>query len=306
MLWPRHVGCRIMGYVRNLEEVLVHETATLSVDGSPTLAYEYWLPDEPPEAVVAYVPGVGGHSSQPTYRYFVDFLVETGRAAYGLDLRGFGRSEGRRGHVDVWQSYIDDVAALVAAIRQAHPELPLFLFGQSLGGLIALEYALADQRLAGVVACAPALAQPNVPSWMPPIVRTLAKMMPTLSVNPKLDLALFTRDHAEVKNLKADPLRYPKVTVRFVVEFEAAIERVQANAHQLSVPLLIIVGSDDAITPPHGSREFYDHVEAENKTLTIYDGGYHQPILDTNRDKVLADLGNWVTKHQQPQASPNL
>lgn len=275
----------------------MHETATLIVEGSPTLAYQYWLPDEPPEAVVAYVPGVGGHSGQPTYRYFIDYLVGTGRAVYGLDLRGFGRSEGRRGHVQDWQEYIDDVATFVAAIRQTHPDLPLFLFGQSLGGLIALEYALADQLLAGVIASAPSLAQPNLPVWMAPTVRALAKVKPTLSVNPKLDLAAFTRDLAEVEKLKADPLRHPKVTARFAVEFETAVGRVQANAHRLSVPLLIIVGSDDAITPPRGSQEFCDHVAAEDKTLTIYDGGYHQPILDTNRAEVLTDIGNWITIH---------
>jgi alpha-beta hydrolase superfamily lysophospholipase len=284
---------------------VVHETDTLVGRDSLTLTYQYWLPDEPPDAVVAYVPGVGGHSGQPTYHYFVEYLIETGRAVYGLDLRGFGRSEGRRGHVEDWQDYIDDVATFVAAIRQAHPELPLFLFGQSLGGLVALEYALADQLLAGVVASAPSLAQPNVPAWMPPTVRALAKVKPTLSVNPKLDLAAFTRDPVEVKKLEDDPLRYPKVTVRFAVEFEAAVERVQSNAEQLSVPLLIIVGSDDAITPPRGSQEFYDHVGTEDKTLTIYDGGYHQPILDTNRDKVLADIGNWITIHQQPKTPPH-
>jgi alpha-beta hydrolase superfamily lysophospholipase len=284
---------------------LVHETTTLNVEGSPTLAYQYWLPDEPPDAVVAYVPGVGGHSGQPTYRYFVDYLVGTDRAVYGLDLRGFGRSEGRRGHVEDWQDYIDDVAVFVTAIRQTHPELPIFLFGQSLGGLIALEYALTHGFLAGVVASAPSLARPNVPAWMPPTVRALAKVRPTLSVNPKLDLAAFTRDSAEVKKLENDPLRYSKVTVRFAVEFEAAVERVRTNAEQLSVPLLIIVGSDDAITPPRGSREFYDRVAAEDKTLTIYDGGYHQPILDTNRDEVLADIGNWITSHRQPKTTPS-
>ena len=276
-----------------------HETTTLAVGTSLALVYQSWLPDDPAEAVVAYIPGVGGHSGQPTYRYLIDYLLGTGRAVYGLDLRGFGRSEGRRGHVEDWQDYVDDVAVFVAAVRQAHSELPLFLFGQSLGGLIALEYAMADPLLAGVVASAPSLAQPNVPAWMPPTVRALAKVKPTLSVNPGLDLAAFTRDPVEVGKLRADPLRHPKVTVRFAVEFEAAVERVQTNADRLSVPLLIIVGSDDAITPPRGSEEFYNNASPEDKILTIYDGGYHQPILDINRDAVLSDIGNWITDRQR-------
>lgn len=73
----------------------------------------------------------------------------------------------------------------------------------------------------------------------------------------------------------------------------------------MSVPLLIIVGSNDAITPPQGSQEFFSRVAATDKTLTIYDGGFYQPIRDTNRDEVLPDLGDWITNRQRPEPSSN-
>ena len=105
--------------------------------------------------------------------------------------------------------------------------------------------------------------------------------------------------------LEADPLRHPKVTTQFAVEFEAAVERVQSSVNEMSVPPLIIVGFDDAITPPQGSQEFFSRVVATDRTLTIYDGGFHQPILDTNRDEVLADLGDWITNRQRREPSSN-
>ena len=110
---------------------MAHVQASLTAADSVSLAYRYWLPEGPVAAVVAFLHGVGGHAGQPTYRYLIDHLVGTDRAVYGLDLRGFGRSEGRRGHVERWQVFIDDVALFLATVRAAHPAEPLFLFGQS-------------------------------------------------------------------------------------------------------------------------------------------------------------------------------
>ncbi len=79
---------------------MTHGRALLAASDSTPLTYQYWIPDTPTEAAVAFLHGVGGHSGQPRYRYFVDYLVDTSRSVYGLDLRGLGRSAGRRGHVD--------------------------------------------------------------------------------------------------------------------------------------------------------------------------------------------------------------
>jgi alpha-beta hydrolase superfamily lysophospholipase len=164
--------------------------------------------------------------------------------------------------------------------------------------LIALEYAIeAGSDLDGVIVSAPALAQPNVARWVPPLLRALAKVAPTLAVNPKMDLGAFTRDRDEVAKLEADPLRYPKVTSRLAGEFEAAVARVQANAHRLEVPVLIVVGQADAVTPPNGSKTFFGNVSIDDKTLKAYEGGFHQPILDTNRDESLSDIRTWIHAH---------
>ncbi len=277
---------------------MANRDGTLTASDSTLLFYRYWLPDEPPDAVVAYLHGVGGHSGQPTYRYLIESLVSSRRAVYGLDLRGFGRSEGRRGHVDNWRSYLSDVSAFLAAVRHQHPQVPVFLFGQSLGGLIALEYAIeADRRLSGVIVSAPAVAQRDAPIWLHAMVHGLSKIAPTFSVNPHVDPAAFTRDPAEVERLVADPLRHPRVTARFAVEYEAAVDRVLSEAPLLNVPLLVVVGSADTVTPPQASQSFYDRVVIEDKTLKVYDGGFHQPILDIDRKEVLSDIGRWITDH---------
>ena len=270
----------------------------LSAADSTRLVYRYWLPRDDPKAVMAFLHGVGGHSGQPTYEYFVESLADSGRAAYGLDLRGFGLSGGKRGHVNRWRDYIDDVGLFLDEVRAENPGKPLFLFGQSLGGLIALEYA-ADtaDHLDGVVVSAPAVTHRDVPAWLPAVVRTLARIAPTVSVDPKVDAAGFTRDAADVTRLQQDPLRYPRVTARFAAEFDDAVSRVLTITDQIKVPLLVLVGSADPVTPPDTSRRLLDLVGAEDKELKVYEGGYHQPILDIDREQVFDDIDTWLADH---------
>jgi alpha-beta hydrolase superfamily lysophospholipase len=137
------------------------------------------------------------------------------------------------------------------------------------------------------------------------MVRALAKVAPTLPLRTKIDVEACSRDPSEVAKLQTDPLFYPKVTVRFIVEFDAAVSRVEANAHRINLPLLVLVGSADAIIPPQASIELCNAAGTEDKTLKTYEGGYHQPILDTNRDEVLSDIGAWISTHTETTPSAN-
>lgn len=288
------------GAIWPLEDVVSQRTGELVGSDSVRLVYRWWRPDGVvPGEVVVFLHGVGGHSGQPTYEYFVDFLVSSGRAAYGLDLRGFGLSDGRRGHVDSWSDYIDDVSLFVDLVAAEHPGTPIFLFGQSLGGLIALEYA-ADSGLplSGLMVSAPAVAHPDVPAWLPTVVRALARMAPTVSVNPRVNVAGFTRDPEDVARLQQDELSYRKVTARWAVEFDKAVDRVLGKAEQVTMPVLVLVGSSDPVTSPDASRNLMELVGAEDKQLIVYKDGYHQPILDIDRQQVFKDIGTWINDHR--------
>ena len=269
---------------------------------STRLVYRWWHPDgdDAPGEVVAFLPGVGGHSGQPTYEYFVDFLVKSGRAAYGLDLRGFGLSDGRPGHVDSWSDYIDDVRLFVDVVAAELPGTPVFLFGQSLGGLIALECA-ADGGLPlnGLVVSAPAAGHPDVPTWLTTVVRAAARVAPTVSVNPRVDVAGFTRDPADVARLQQDELSHRRVTACFAVAFDDAVGRVLGKVGQITMPVLVLVGSDDPVISPDVSRNLIELVGAEDKRLIVYENGYHQPILDIDRQQVFHDIDAWINDHRR-------
>ena len=114
------------------------------------LYYKTWLPEEQPKATLVIVHGAGEHIDR--YQNVVNGLVASGFALAGYDLRGHGRSEGRRGHINSWDEYRGDLREFIKMTRQMLPEMPLFILGHSLGSLIVLDYLIYHQEgLSGAI-----------------------------------------------------------------------------------------------------------------------------------------------------------
>ena len=100
--------------------------------------------------VVAIVPGFNSHSGY--YGWVAEQFVAQGLAAYAVDLRGRGKSDGERFYVQQFADYVSDVADLVKLAKAREPGLPVFLLGHSAGGVVACIYTIENQAgLAGLV-----------------------------------------------------------------------------------------------------------------------------------------------------------
>lgn len=275
-----------------------HSTGTLQSADGLELYYQRWYPEPEPLASIAIQHGIGGHSGQSTYTHLINHLVPLGYALYGLDLRGHGRSEGRRGSINSWEDYRSDLRLLLKTIKGTGSDQPVFLLGQSLGGLIVLEYALRyHPDVQGVIASAPALSVPNMSPVLATLLKPLSAVLPHLVMNPSFDLSGVSRDPEEAQKLLDDPLTDPRLSPRLALETLSALEWTQAHAADLQVPLLLIHGAADPITPPQGSLAFFKNVKIEDKVLKLYEGGYHQAFIDSNREQVLADVAEWLDQH---------
>jgi alpha-beta hydrolase superfamily lysophospholipase len=214
-------------------------------------------------------------------------------------MRGNGRSPGQRAYLRSWREYREDLHAFLQRLRAWEPaELPLFLLGNSLGGLVVLDYALHySESLAGVIAAAPALGKVGVPPALMSLGRVMSTILPRFSLQVGMDLTGLARDPSVVEALLADPLFHRRGTARLSTEVTAAITRVQAGAADFSVPLLILHGSADRMVPPDGSREFFAKVRHPDKELREYPGAYHVLFADLNSGEVLEDLARWLDSH---------
>src|SRR4051794_27013150 len=96
------------------------------------IAYQSWLPQDPPRGVVVIAHGVSEHGGR--YRYVVETLLPQGFAVYAIDHRGHGRSSGSDAQIDRLAHVVADLDTLIDRVKADHPGLKLFLLGHSMGG----------------------------------------------------------------------------------------------------------------------------------------------------------------------------
>lgn len=273
-----------------------HSTGTFRGFGGVELFCQRWRPEGAVSATLVLAHGYQDHSDR--LLPLAQHLVPRGYAVYSFDLRGHGRSPGQRGHIDSWADYREDLRAFLAYAEAQQPGRPLFLGGHSLGGLIALEYALRQpEGLRGVIALAPALAAEGSALQIA-IARAASRLFPRLSQPLKLEMAAIARDPAIVRAHERDPLRHGRATARWGTEFFATIDWCQAHAPSLRLPLLLLYGDADRIVLPEGSRRFFAAVTFPDKERHEYAGAYHLIFDDTNRQEVLGDLTGWLERHR--------
>ena len=257
-----------------------------------------WLPGGKSRAALVLAHGFGDHSGR--YSRVVEALVPRGYAVYAFDQRGNGRSPGQRGWVKEWKEYREDLRLFLDHVGRQAGELPLFLWGSSVGGLLALEYAMHyPAGLAGVIASGPTLAPVGISPFLRWLGRVLSNILPRVSVNARLDATGISRDPAVVAAYRNDPLVHNLGTPRLSTEIAAAMERAHANAGELKLPLFMLFGQEDRIAPPHRNREFFDNVSSPDKEIHEYAGGYHEPHNDIHSARVLGDIEHWLSRHLQ-------
>ncbi|HQE94158.1 MAG TPA: lysophospholipase [Anaerolineae bacterium] len=258
--------------------------------------YQAWLPETECKAVLLVVHGLAEHSGR--YMNVVNHFVPLGYAVYGIDHLGHGKSEGTRVYVERFADYTDTLKIYFDMIRAWHPHKPIFLVGHSMGGLIGAAYLLEHQdELAGAVLSGPLVKMGGVS----PVAVFMGKLLSTLT--PKAGLMALaaegvSRDPAVVQAYVNDPLVYTgKMTARLAAELIKAVQRVNDEAATITLPLLIVQGSEDKLVDPAGAKLLYDTVSSSDKTLKIYAGFYHEVFNEPEHEQVLSDVEAWLAAH---------
>jgi alpha-beta hydrolase superfamily lysophospholipase len=282
---------------------VVHDTGALESADGLRLFTQSWSTDHVRSATVL-VHGFGEHSTR--HAEAAVELARNGHAVHAFDLRGHGRSGGRRCFVRSFNEHVDDVHACVESVRRSRPGVPLFLLGHSLGGLIAGLYA-ADARaeLDGLILSAPAVVLGSDYSRL--------KVMTTLvcgSVLPRMPTVRFrsssiSSDPKVVSDYEVDPLvfhgRTPARTASSIVR---SMRRLSESAGRIVVPLLILHGDSDRVAEIEGSRRLHGQVASEDRTLRIYDGMWHELMHEPGQAIVMKELLEWLGERSPEQGVP--
>ena len=277
------------------DSAVVTEGSINSADGTK-LAYRAW-PLSGAKITFAVVHGLGEHSGR--YERFARGMAPYHMATFAVDLRGHGKSDGRRGHVDSWAQWVDDAAAFVAHV-ESQTEGEVVPLGHSFGGTVMLSTVRAQKlppaRTRRFIVSSPALRlRVKVPAWKSSLAGVLSGVAPKLAMYNEVDAGTVSRIPEVVDAYRTDPLVHGKISSRLYAEWQHAAADDLDRANEIKIPFLILAGTDDRLIDPAGSRELHQRAAAMSE-LRMLDGRYHEPFNDRGSDEVFTMIADWLRK----------
>jgi alpha-beta hydrolase superfamily lysophospholipase len=267
--------------------------------GGVRLFAREWRPDGEPRAGVVIVHGYAEHSGR--YAHVGDALTAAGYAVSAFDLRGHGLSDGARATVGSFVAYLADLRVFLDRTSASAPGRPLFLLGHSMGGtIVALICCVSPPPVEGVLLSGAGMIN-DAPSFVRRTIVALGRLAPGL---PTVRLASsdVSRDAAVVRAYDEDPLVYRgRIRAGMASAMFRAIRRIEEGMSDVTLPLLIMHGTADALVSPDSSRALYERAPSSDRTLRLYDGLYHEIMNEPERDEVLADVVAWLDARAEPR-----
>lgn len=260
---------------------------------------QYWRPAGAVERVVVCLHGMNAHGWY--YSMMADALAPAGVAVYVPDYRGHGLSDGVTGDLKDARIVVEDIRGYVAAIRERHPGARIFILGESMGGAVAINLALDEPNLAGLILIAPAVRVAMNFSLLE--VLPLPFYLLSHLINPRWRVISVTgredkgmRNPLNIKYDRDDPLHHKFVTPRYVLGVKGLMDRAAAEGPpRISIPALIFQGGRDTGISPEGVREFYEKLASRDKTFKYYPEAFHCMQTDPDCADMKDIARDWVT-----------
>lgn len=253
-----------------------------------------WFLNVEIKAIVVIVHGLAEHGGR--YDELAMTLAAAGYPCLAIDHYGHGLSDGGRTELNHFDNYVDPVIALLKTVRGEYPNKPVFLVGHSMGGLISVSVLLKNQALVDAcVLSGPALyVMDELKAPQRFILKALSKLFPRLGVLP-LDPAGVNSDPVKVQEYRDDPFVFcGKMTARCAGELIRQIDFVRSRYKNITVPLLLLHGGDDAMANPKGSRYLFANASSQVKELVIYDGLRHEIFHEKPKNEIFERIITWL------------
>lgn len=258
------------------------------------LSARSWLPEGDARAVIVILHGIAEHCGR--YASFAESLTKLDFAVESFDFHGHGKSDGSRAYTRSFEDWLMDVDLLLDRVRARYDNTPVFIFGHSQGGSIALLYAISRQpRVRGLILSAPTvLVNSLVPTFLQKLSVLAAVLLPKLPVL-RLDSTALSRNPEVVRDYEQDPLVFRgRLRMRTGAEIFRATGLIRQHMEKIELPLFILHGSEDRIVDCEGSRLLFESVASRDKRFQLYPGCYHELLNEPEKDVVIHDILDWL------------
>jgi len=284
---------------KQVSEPRIQKENFVAGDGS-VLPVRTWLPkDLPVKAVIVGLHGFNDYSnffSSPGY-----YLSRQGIACYTYDQRGFGGAPGR----GLWsgiEAYTNDLSCFVKEIRKRHPDVPLYVLGESMGGAVTIVAMTGSNppNVDGVILVAPAVwGRETMPWYQRWLLAITSHTLPWMELTGK-GLHITPSDNIEMlRSLSRDPQVIKATRIDALYGLANLMDEALSRAEKLQVPTIVLYGENDQIIPKEPTFLMLDKMHKATRKA-FYEHGYHMLLRDLQGEKPLADIATWVADRNNP------
>lgn len=246
-----------------------------------------------PIGTVVIVHGLGEHFGR--FEHLALEFVQRGFCVYSYDQRGHGRNAGKYGHVQDYSLLMEDIGSMLEAARLESGGMPCILYGHSLGGNEVLNYLLdhPDCVSAAIV------SSPWIRLYVQPserltrIIRIIERLKPDFTFSNGIKLKLTTNNNKIIIKTETDKLFHKRISARLAIQAFEAGERALEHADDISIPVLLMHGTDDKITSFEASRELSLRAN-DNIHFKSWKDMYHELHNDTDSETVINYMCEWA------------
>lgn len=283
------------------------------------LSGRLWVGDTESVGVVVVIHGLGDHSA--SYHSLACELTASRWALFAFDLPGHGASPGRRGSSGSFDGLLTDIGHALADARSRLGQIPHVLLGHSMGGNLAINFAIRQQQFAvdrskvgevtqngsesapsapppldGLVLLAPMLLPPTPPprphifaAWL------TGHVLPRWRVHGRVDVSRLTSDPQQAAAMAADPHRHASITIYLATQLLSQGRWAIDHARELTIPTMLMFGeSDDLI-----DRAACEHLPiriGSHATKIRWPNKRHALLQDQPQGEVTACLLQWLSR----------
>ena len=251
-------------------------------------------PGDKARGVLVLVHGLGEHTRR--YEAWAELFRSEGFAFTGVDLPGHGLSSGRRGHVRSYKVLDRMIGMMLTSCSNTFPDIPVFLYGHSLGGGFVLNYLLRfNPPIKGAIVTSPWLQLTFEPPRAKVVLASLMKnLVPGLVQPSGLNINHLSHDPEAVRRYRTDPLIHDRISVSLFDGVVKAARYTMSHPGDLSIPVLLIHGGEDMITSADASRDFAGKTAFCN--FRLWEGGYHELQNETFSEEVFRYIIGWLNE----------
>jgi acylglycerol lipase len=275
-----------------------HEEFTWQTNDNKQLFAQCWKAEPTTKGLVLLVHGLGEHSSR--YDLWASKFVNEGFSVLSYDMRGHGKTPVPIAKTSSYDKLLNDIDLLINKGKELFPEIPVFLYGHSLGGNLTINYAISrPTNLNGIILTSPWLEVTNHPTRLKFITaNVLSKFAPHLRARTGFRPEDISKELRQVHHYRNDPKVHNFINVRLFMKIYEHGLIAKRSIYKINAPLLVLHGSSDKITSCKATQEFVMN-SGDKTTYHEIEGGYHELHNDSESEHVFSLISDWLKNHLQ-------